>query len=260
MCVLGAQGEGKTSLAEALLFNAGVANRLGSVEEGNTLCDVTEEEIERRISINLCVSFFEHKNAKVNLLVAPGYADFAGEVSAGLAVADAAVLVVGAETGVSAALENQWEYLQEKKIPTVIFLNKMDHGSFDFKTVLASLKERFGSSIVDITVPDATGSGLSRAVNLLSETVPPEDASYRDMLVEDISSGDDHLTEEFLEGKTITLQELSQTLRQEIRERKVIPLLCGSAAKKSGSGSWPTLSSIIFPRLKSRRTPRISRP
>ena len=234
VCLVGPQGEGKTSTAEALLFNAKVTSRLGRIEEGNTVCDSSEDEIERKISINLSVAFLEHKDKKINILSTPGYADFAGELHAGLAVAEAAVLVVGADNGVTPALENIWETLEEKKIPVAIFLNKLDRENLDFESILKNLKEKLSPHIVDIEAPNRTGADFSGDVLLLEENVPPEDAKLRDEMVEEISSGDDALTEEFLEGKKITAEELKTALKKEIAERKVFPLLCGSATKNIG--------------------------
>ncbi|MHB9154074.1 MAG: elongation factor G [Endomicrobiales bacterium] len=234
VCIIGSQGDGKTSLAEALLFNAGVTGRLGRIEEGNTVADFSDDEIERKISINLSVAWLEHNGKKINLLTAPGYADFSGEACAGLAVSEAAVVVVGADAGVTPALENLWEYLEEKKIPAVLFLNKMDKENADFQALLKTLKERLSPQIVDLSVPDAPGRNFSSVINLLQEDIPEEDVSFREKMVEDISSGDDTLTEEYLEGKRITVDELRATLKKELAARKVFPLLCGSAARNIG--------------------------
>jgi elongation factor G len=233
VCVVGAQGDGKTTVAEALLFNAGTVARMGSVAEGTTTGDYADDEIERRISINLSSVFFEHRGVKVNLLLAPGYADFISEMYAGLAVADAAVLVIAADTGVSPTVESIWEYLQEKKIPTIIFLNKIDRKNTDFAVRYKELKEKLGPLVVDVVAPDAGGT-IGPVVNLLDERVPEIDRAFRDTMVEDIASGDDALTDEFLGGTSITREELVGALRKEFRERKTVPLLCGSAVANSG--------------------------
>ena len=134
----------------------------------------------------------------------------------------------------NASVEDIWNYLYSREIPVAVFLNKVDKENIDFKAVLKNLKERLSRQIVDIEVPDAAGSGFSCVVNLLQERIPEEDVSFRDLLVEDISSCDDVLTEEYLEGKQISLEGLKETLKKEIRERKAFPLLCGSATRNIG--------------------------
>ncbi|MCX5781111.1 MAG: elongation factor G [Elusimicrobia bacterium] len=234
VCLVGSQGSGKTSLAESILFNANIINRIGKIEEGNTVCDYTDEEIKRKISINLSVSFLEHKEKKINILTAPGYADFSGELYAGLTICEAAILVISADTGVTPIVEDIWEYLESKNIPTVIFLNKLDKENLDFKVILAFLKEKLSRNIVDLEVPDSTGNSFSADINLLDEKIPEEDIPFKNTMIEDISSGDDSLTEEFLEGKEISPEKLKATLKKEILERKAFPLLCGSATKNIG--------------------------
>jgi len=234
ICLVGPQGEGKTSIAEALLYNARVTTRLGRVEEGNTVCDSAEDETERKISINLSLSFLEHKDKKINLAVTPGYADFAGELHAGLAVCESALLVIGGDNVNAPALEGIWELLEEKKIPVAIFLNKLDKDNLEFENTIKLLKEKLSPHIVDIEAPDHTGQAFSSDVILLDENVPPEDLPIREAMVEDISSADDALTEEFLEGKKITPEELKAALKKEIAERKTFPVLCGSATKNIG--------------------------
>lgn len=258
VCIIGSQGDGKTSLTEALLFNAGVTTRLGRVEEGNTTGDYGEDEIERKISINLAVSCIEHKGKKINILTAPGYADFRGEMYAGLAAADCAILVVGADSGINSQLDDIWECLSEKKIPVVIFLNKLDKDNLDFDALLKTLKERLSPQVVDIDVPDATGTSFSSETNLLAEKVPEKLAPMREKMVEDVSSGDDKLTEEFLEGKTITLDELTASLRAEIAERKVFPLLSGSATRNVGVKELADFIAAYLPSPKVSADPHFS--
>ncbi|MBN1823636.1 MAG: elongation factor G [Endomicrobiales bacterium] len=250
VCIVGSQGDGKTSLAEALLFNSKVTNRLGTIAEGNTVCDSSEEEIERKISINLAVSFVEHRDKKINLLVAPGYADFVGDIYAGLAVADVAVLVIGADTGVTPALENVWELLEDKKMPVAIFLNRMDKENVDFSALVKTMKERMSSQVVPINAPNAAGGGFSSLVNLFDEKVQGEAASLRDMMIETISSGDDTLTEQYLDGKPIAKETLESALKHELVERNLFPLLCGSATKNLGTKELADFIVDYFPAPK----------
>jgi elongation factor G len=234
ICFVGSQGDGKTMLSEAMLYNAGAITRLGRIEEGNTVCDYAEEEIQRKISIGLSLAYIETANNKLNLLVTPGYGDFAGEMATGLAVSDTAVFVAGGETGLSPAGENIWEYLEEKNMPAVIFLNKLDKENINFEKLLEGLKEKLGQQVVPVTVPNATGQGFSSVVNLLDENVPEPCKHYKEALNDAISSTDDSLTEKFLDGRAITPQEMKAALAKAIKERRIFPLLSGSAVKNIG--------------------------
>jgi elongation factor G len=245
--VVGAQGDGKTSLVEALLYNSGVTTRLGRIEDGNTVADHADEEVARKISVNMSLAFFEHNGRKINLLVTPGYADFACETVVGLAVADAALLVVSADTGVTPAVESVWESLREKQLPTLIFVNKMDKDGIDFPSVVRALKERLGKQIVDVSAPDRAGSAFSAVVSLFDDKVREEDRAFRESMIEDISSGDDVLTEEYLEGKTIAGDELRQTLKKEISAGAAFPLLCGSATRNIGIGELADFMADYLP-------------
>lgn len=234
ICFVGSQGDGKTSLAEAMLFNAGVTNRQGKVEEGNTVCDYTDEEIARKISISLSLAFVEAKDKKINMLVAPGYGDFIGDMITGLSIADTAIFVIGADTGLSPAAQNIWEYLESKKIPTVIFLNKLDKENLNYDAIIADLKEKLGQQVVPIDVPNATGAAMSSLENILDESIPDSDKPHLESFTEAVSSTDDTLTEKFLDGKPITLQELKSAFAKAIKERKIFPLISGSATKNIG--------------------------
>jgi len=140
VCFVGAQGDGKTSLAETLLFNAGGLSRMGSVAEGTAVCDHTDEEVARKISIALSIAFFEHQEKKVNLLVTPGYPDFIGDVYEGLAAAESALFVMSADSGLSHSGENIWEYLEKSSIPAAVFLNKLDKENINLCQAESSYK------------------------------------------------------------------------------------------------------------------------
>jgi elongation factor G len=247
ICLAGSQGDGKTSLAETLLFNAGVTSRIGRVEEGNTVCDYSEEEISRRISVNLSTAFFEQKGKKINMLVTPGYPDFIGELYAGLGVCEVAVFVMSADSLLTPVGENIWEYLEEKNIPTAVFLNKMDKENIDFNRITASLKERLGSKIVFMNVPNGTGQALSAVTDLMDERSSEKFKDLRDNMVEGISSGDDKLTEEYLGGQQISQEELRTTLKAELKARGVIPVICGSATKNIGIKEFADFIIEYFP-------------
>jgi elongation factor G len=126
-------GAGKTSLTEAMLFNAGVINRMGKVEEGNTVADHDAEEIRRQISVNTALAPWEWDDHKVNVLDTPGYADFVGEVKGAIRVSDAAVVVLCAASGVEVGTELVWQYADERELPRLAFINKMDRDNANFQ-------------------------------------------------------------------------------------------------------------------------------
>src|SRR3990170_744952 len=141
-------GAGKTSLAEALLFNAGVISRLGRAEDGTTTSDYDPEEVKRKISINLALLPFQWHGVKINLMDTPGYADFVGEVKAAARVVDGALVVVCAVSGVEVGTEQVWQYLEEEKQPRLIFINKMDRENADFFKTVEQIQAHFGRHCV----------------------------------------------------------------------------------------------------------------
>ena len=153
VCLISHGGAGKTSLAEAMLYNTGVLDRLGKVVDGNTTTDYDPEEIKRKTSITTALAPYEWKGHKVNIIDTPGYFDFVGEVKQGIRVADSAVIMVSAKSGVRVGTEKSWEYAENRKIPKMIFINKMDEENANFYGVLEQLKETFGKAIAPFQVP-----------------------------------------------------------------------------------------------------------
>ncbi len=146
-------GSGKTSLVEALLFNAKMSTRFGRIVEGNTHSDFNPDEIERKISINSKALHAIWKNTKINLLDSPGYADFVGEVIGPLRAADCAILLVDAVHGIEVGTERVWQFLEAKNIPRLIFINKLDKENSSFENTLSAIRERFGRGCVALQNP-----------------------------------------------------------------------------------------------------------
>src|SRR3972149_5102673 len=142
--LLGHGSTGKTSLPEALLFASGAVNRLGSVDEGTTVSDHEPDEIKRQISVNLSLLPCEQNGCKINVIDTPGYADFVGEVKAGLRAADVAMIVVCAASGVEVGTERAWSYVRERGCPTLIFVNRMDRENADYFQTFSQLRALFG--------------------------------------------------------------------------------------------------------------------
>ena len=159
---------GKTSLSEAILFNAGHTTRLGRVEDGNTTSDYEPEEVNRGGSIQLTLLPYEWNDTKVNLIDTPGYADFFGEVVAALKVADSALLVVCAASGIEVGTELMWGEISARELPTMILLNKMDRENADFAAVLEKIQDQFGRKCVAIQLPIGAESDFKGVIDLIT--------------------------------------------------------------------------------------------
>ncbi|GFN23647.1 elongation factor G [Thermanaeromonas sp. C210] len=241
-------GAGKTSLTEALLYNAGATKRLGRVEEGNTVTDFHPEEVKRKVTINTSLAFCEWKDNKINLLDTPGYADFFGDVLAALRVADGLVVVLSAVAGVEVQTEIVWEHADAHGLPRLAYINKMDRENANFHKALESMKERLSGNIVPVQLPIGaaeTFTGIVDILNLKAYSyqngkaqeipIPPEYEdevnTIRESLIEAAAEGDDELLMKYLEGEELTEEEIRRGLKEAVAGGKVIPVLCGSAVK-----------------------------
>lgn len=244
--LLSHSGAGKTSLAEAMLFNAGVINRLGSVIDGTTVSDYDPAEVKRQISINLSLLPCEWRGHKLNVIDTPGYPDFVGEVKAGLRVSEGAIVVVCAVSGVEVGTEQVWGYVNEAKLPCLVFVNKMDRENANFFNVLKDMQAKLGAKCVPIQLPIGSQKDFRGVVDLvkkkgyaasqLQETeIPPslldDVALYREKLVEAVIEVDDELINRYLEGGEISDEEIYNCVREAVRQRKVVPVFLGSALK-----------------------------
>ncbi|MDP8938609.1 MAG: GTP-binding protein, partial [Actinomycetota bacterium] len=230
VALVGHGGAGKTSLAEALLFCAGAISRQGRVEDGNTTTDFDPEEVRRGISLSLSLAPFEHGGFKINVLDAPGYADFVGDMYAALRVADLAVVVVSAVEGVEVQTEMAWRAAAELGLPRMFFVNKLDRERASFERTLDQLRDRFGVGVAPLELPIGEEASFRGIADLLTDTAYlydtgaqptageiPDDMAARehevhDNLVEGIVVADDDLMERYLEGEEISPKELEDTL------------------------------------------------
>jgi elongation factor G len=251
IALVGHGGAGKTSLAEALLFSAGVIPRLGKVEDGSTVTDFDPEEARRGISVSLAMAPFEHAGHKVNVIDTPGYADFLGDVAAALRATDLAVFVVSAVEGVEVQTEAVWRMCDEIGLPRCVFVNKLDRERASFSRTLDQLKEKFGQGVAPLELPIGEESAFRGVVDLLDDhaviytdgkaqegAIPPEmeveEHSVHDALVEGIVVGDDALMERYLADEAIPYEELAHALADGVAAGSVFPVLCGSATKLIG--------------------------
>jgi len=243
-------GAGKTSLTEAMLFTAGAIGRLGKVDDGSSTSDYDPDEIKRRISINLSLLPAEWQGKKINILDTPGYADFVGEVKAGMRVSEGAVVVICAASGVEVGTEQVWQYCEEAKLPRLIFISKMDRENADFARTMANAQAKFGARCLPLQMPIGAHTTFQGIVDLLTmkaytgspakegeipAQVKPQADALREKLVEAIAEVDDALITKYLDGQEITLDELKKTLRQGVLTGKIVPILTGSGLQNAGA-------------------------
>ena len=248
-------GAGKTSLAEAMLFTSKALSRLGRVDEGSTVTDYDPDEQKRRISVQLAVAPVEWNDAKINLIDVPGYAEFLGEVKAGMRVSDTALLLLDASAGVEVGTEQAWRLAGERGIARMVFINKMDRENADFRKALSSAQTVLGKKIAPLQVPIGSQQNFRGIVDLLTmkaylyeqgntsgkftEGDIPSDMvdevrSMRDVLVEKVCESDDDLTMKFLEGEELTNNELVAGLKAGVHKGEVVPVLAGSGTCNIG--------------------------
>lgn len=237
-------GAGKTSLSEAMLFNAGVINRIGRVDDGSTTSDYDPDEAKRRISINLSLLPMPWRDRKVNIIDVPGYADFVGEVKAGMRISESAIVVVCATSGVEVGTEMVWGYCEESKMPRLVVVNKMDRENADFSKVVDEIRAKLGSKCIPMQIAIGAHTNFQGVVDLLTmkaytgsptkevevpAAVKAQADSYREKLVEAIAEVDDALIEKYLGGEEIKLDVLATTLRKAVVSGRIVPILASSA-------------------------------
>jgi elongation factor G len=260
IAILGHSHDGKTSLAEALLHCAGAIPRLGSTDSGSATMDFEPEEQKHSISISAGIGHLEWKDTKINLVDCPGFADFIGEALGGLRAVEAAMVVVGANSGVSVGTEAAWELLGERGEPRLVVVNKMDKENADYLGVLRSLQEVFEPKPVPLHLPIGSEAGFKGVVDLLHrkaytyeggkttegaipDSMAAEVETYRTQLVEAACMADDTLLEHYLEGVDIADEEIVRATHEGIRNGSVVPVMCASAT--SEIGIQPVLDAIV---------------
>lgn len=251
VCLMSHGGAGKTTLAEAMLFNTGVLDRFGKVNDGNTTMDYDPEEIKRKISISTSIAPCEWKDHKINIIDTPGYFDFVGEVKQGIRVSDSAVILVAAKGGVAVGTEKSWAYAKEQGIPRMFFVSKMDEENANFHEVLDQLKDTFGNSVIPFQLPILEGDkfvGYVDVINMkakkfdkdkLVDADIPADMSdtleeLKEALNEAIAETSEELMEKYFSGEEFTSEEMISGLRAGIADCSIAPVLCGAALLNQG--------------------------
>lgn len=247
-------GTGKTTLVEALLFNLKEINRMGTVEQGSTVSDYNEDEIERQISLNASLGHGVWKDTKLNFLDTPGYSDFFGEVVGSMRVSDSAFVVVSAASGVEVGTDMVWQRAIERKVPRFLILNKLDRENIEFNNVIEGLVESFGHQVVLAQFPVECGPNFHQIIDLLrmkmltfekggkgefkEEEIP---ADLKDKaeelqlkLIEAVAESDEALMEQYFEAGELTEEEFRGGLKKAVSEDTLFPVFCVSATENIG--------------------------
>ncbi|WP_407308757.1 elongation factor G [Desulfosporosinus sp. SB140] len=255
ICLVGHGGVGKTSLSETFLFNSGVINRIGKIVEGNTVSDFLPEEVKHKVSISTSLIPIEWQGVKVNVLDTPGYSDFFGEVMSALRVAECGVLVLNGVAGLEVQAEIVWDVMDQQKLPRVIFVNKLDRENASFSKVLEQLRQMYPDArFAPLQIPIGQEASFHGVVDIIEnrfydyetngsgkfivQTVPEEFQTesdrLREQLGEAVAEADDEILTKYLEGESLTVDDLKTALQLAIKQNLVIPILCGSACKNIG--------------------------
>jgi elongation factor G len=260
-------GSGKTSLAEAMLFDAKCSPRLGSVDDGTSSMDFEPEEVKRKITISTAIHYCDWKKNALNIIDTPGDDNFLSDTKFALQAADGAVVVVDATAGVKVGTEKVRDFADEQKLPQIIFVNKMDRERADFYAVVEDVSKAFRVKPTPVFLPIGSEDQFEGLVDLIKgkayiyskdgsgkfkESDAPEEmadeiSEWREKAIENIVEADDDLMEKYLEGEEISPQELEKTFVQAIKAGMVVPVLCGSATLNIGVPQLMTLIVDGFP-------------
>jgi elongation factor G len=255
VAVVGHGGSGKTQLVSALLFDAGMVNRLGRVDEGNTVTDYDEEEVSRKHTLSASLAYAEWNKTKINLIDTPGFGNFFSDARAAIQVADGALIVVDAVAGVEVQTEKAWAACEEQQLPRLIVVNRMDRERASLERTLDSVRLTLNRTIIPIQLPIGEERNLSGVVDLVtmraftyagdgsgkvSEGAVPAgmaDAanSAREALIEMVAEADEALMEKFFEAGTLTQEELIKGLASATHAAKIFPLVCTSGLSNIGA-------------------------
>ncbi len=251
LVLLGHGGCGKTMLAEAMLFSTKAVDRFGKVDDGTSTMDHDSEEAKRKISISTAIAPLEYKDHKVNLMDTPGFFDFVGEVKSAVRAADSACIVVCAVSGVEVGTEKAWNYADEENLARFIVVNKMDRENADFDGAVKALREQLGKNIIPLQIPIGAADKFQGVVDILknqaflieggkavekpipSEIIPAIE-EYKTMLMEAVAETDDDLLAKYLDGQTLTQEEIQIGARKGTISGKLVPVLACSSLKQIG--------------------------
>lgn len=251
ICLLGHGGAGKTTLAEAMLFDAKATDRFGSVVSGNTVMDYDPEEVKRQISTGTSLAPLEWNGCKVNIIDTPGYFDFVGEMQEGLRVADGAIILASAKDGVQVGTEKAWEEASKQKIAKLFFISKIDEENSDFFKVFDQLQDKFGKDVIAFELPIIENGSFTGIVNVatmkakkfsgkdfvdadIPASMQATVEKYREGISEAVAETDEDLMEKYFSGEAFTEEEILKGLSKGIKSGDISPVFCGSAINHAG--------------------------
>ena len=244
--LLGHGGAGKTTLAEAMCYLAGVTSRVGKVEDGNTVSDFTKEEQKRGFSIKTSVIPIEWQDCKINILDTPGYFDFVGEVEEAISVADAAIIVISGKAGVEVGTERAWDLCEKYNIPRMFYVSDMDIDNVSYRQVVEDLSERYGKKIAPFNFPIRVNEKFTGYVNVIAEKAyewKGKDAveidvpdysqeyleNYRDTLMETVAETSEEFMERYFEGDVFSEAEIRSAARTNVIDGSIVPVEMGAS-------------------------------
>lgn len=251
VALVGHSGSGKTNLTEAMLFQSGATKRMGNVSSKNTLSDFSNEEAQRQSSIGTSVIPVEWRDTKINVIDAPGYLDFVGEVYGALRAAEAAILVVDATSGVEVGTELIWKYCEEIDLPRIIFVNKIDGENVNFRRLMEELDAKFGKKVLPFSTPIGEGvefqgvtdvifqkgfkyeKGVPTEIELNHDQMKATEKIYEE-ITEIVAESSEELIEKYFEGEPFTREEILKGVTYALTQGSAVPLLVGSGEKAIG--------------------------
>lgn len=248
--IAGAPNAGKTTLAEAMLFVSGKIPHMGSIERGNTVMDFDEEEIKRKMSLKSSLAHIEYHDIKINFLDVPGITDLSAELRSALSAVESVIFVISSSSGISIDCEKNWNILENYEIPKIILVNKMDAENADFFKLLGDLETKFKKHFIPFMLPIGTGKDFKGVFDIIhlkpyfidknnkSEDIPDSIkdilSKYREKLFESAAESDDKLIEKYLNGDELSPQEIETGIKNSVKNKKFIPVLCASATNNAG--------------------------
>ena len=260
VCLIGHGGDGKTALAESMLYYTKGTDRLGKSAEGTTVSDFDPEEIKRKYSISTSIIPIEYGKSKINLFDNPGYFDFAGEVMQSIRVVDSGVIVVSAKNGIGVGTEKSWKYLYERKLPRFVYISKLDEEHADFFKTFEALREKFGKTLAPIVIPITEGDKTVGIVDIIHKnaflsgkgktqhTDIPADLQdkveeYYEFLCEAVAETSEENMEKYFAGEPFTLGEIITGINRGVKDLSLVPVFCGSAM--TGLGTEALIHGLV---------------
>jgi len=257
--IFGHGTSGKTTLSEAILYNARITTRQGEVDKGNTLSDYTDQEMKRKISISAALLSFKYKDKKINLIDTPGYVDFIGEIYRTIPAIETAIIVINAQSGIEAMTSKCMRLLEDKKVLKAFFINKLDKENVDYLKVLESLQTEISNKVIPLMIPIGTGPQFKGVVDILTKKVYGKDGkeineSYDENLLstsweklkEAVAESDEELMEKYFEDN-LSDEEVLKGLPKAIATGSVMPVFCGSALQNVGVSTLVEYMASSFP-------------